>query len=919
MNALSALVLLAASSSPDPDPTIAFHYGTHPPLEELAVYDWVVLEPKAVGAGFADTLSPGRPIAYVAIGESNEHVQWADRTQESWVIGRNPAWKSRIMDMAAEGWTRLLLDEILPDLWDRGFRGFFFDTLDSHLAVLSSPEAVADQWAALARFLRAVRAKYPDAVLIANRGFEVLQEVDGVLDAVAAESLFAGWQEAEQHYASVSAEDRKWLQQRLGAARSRGLVTIGIDYLPPSRRAEARRVAREIRGLGHVPWVAPAELDALGVGALEVLPRRVLVLYEGGIHEDIEDTSAQQALVMPLEYLGLSPRLIDVRTELPKHRIAGEIAGVVAWLEGRPLGDPAAYRGFLTRQLEDGVPIALFGSLDPLFDDALRRRFSLERGVSKPVRDVRLSKTSALLGFEIPPRPLVFRMTPLRGIGDGFDPLLEHEGGGLVRQSILIAPWGGLALEPDFMREIADQESRWVLDPFEFLRKALQLPDVPRVDPTTENGRRLLVTHIDGDGAPSRCELPGRPLAISVIRRWVERNRFPHTVSVVEVETAHHGHHPDLSAELEREARRLFRLPHVEPASHGYLHPFDWRDFENQAAGRPVAERSEDDDPIHLHLDNAIATPEREIAGALEYVSRLTDKPVDMFLWTGTALPGPESMAVIARTGVRNMNGGMTIVTDARPSVVHVSPLGRPVDGAYQVYAPVMNENVYTNLWTGPFWGFRRVRQTFERTGFPRRLKPIGIYYHYYSATIRAGLRALEQVYEDALARNPLPVFASTWVDKVLETRRSVVGRTLDGRFLIDRIGTVRTARLPESLGRVDVSRSEGVLGVRSTPVGRFVHFDGRRRIVVAFGPEAPAPILVEANARVRSARRRDAVLELEFAGGAEGPLQVFAMVRGARCDGRTIESTEEGVRYRVNRRRLLRCDGGKSDARSDG
>ena len=27
----------------------------------------------------------------------------------------------------------------------------------------------------------------------------------------------------------------------------------------------------------------------------------------------------------------------------------------------------------------------------------------------------------------------------------------------------------------------------------------------------------------------------------------------------------------------------------------------------------------------------------------------------------------------------------------------------------FQVYAPMQNENVYTNNWTGPFYGFERV------------------------------------------------------------------------------------------------------------------------------------------------------------------------------------------------------------------
>ena len=65
-----------------------------------------------------------------------------------------------------------------------------------------------------------------------------------------------------------------------------------------------------------------------------------------------------------------------------------------------------------------------------------------------------------------------------------------------------------------------------------------------------------------------------------------------------------------------------------------------------------------------------------------------------------------------------------------------------------QVYAPVINENVYTNLWTGPYYGFRRVLETFALTESPRRLKPIDVYYHFYSGAKVAGQQAWAEVYD---------------------------------------------------------------------------------------------------------------------------------------------------------------------------
>ena len=120
-------------------------------------------------------------------------------------------------------------------------------------------------------------------------------------------------------------------------------------------------------------------------------------------------------------------------------------------------------------------------------------------------------------------------------------------------------------------------QSRWVIDPFALLREALRLQDFPVPDVTTENGRRLLLAHVDGDGFPSKAELPGTPFAGEVLRREIlERYRIPHTISVIEAEVSPQGLYPQWADQLEGIAKRIFAMPHVEIASHSYSHPFFW-------------------------------------------------------------------------------------------------------------------------------------------------------------------------------------------------------------------------------------------------------------------------------------------------------------------------------------------------------
>lgn len=154
------------------------------------------------------------------------------------------------------------------------------------------------------------------------------------------------------------------------------------------------------------------------------------------------------------------------------------------------------------------------------------------------------------------------------------------------------------------------------------------------------------------------------------------------------------------------------------------------------------------------------ATPEREITGSVDYINRAlapTQKPVSVFLWTGDARPGQQSLAMVRELGLVNVNGGDTHPLPYDSGVAGVWPDARPIGDELQVYAPVMNENVFTNLWTGPFYGFRNVTDSFQILEERGRLKPIGIYYHYYSGTKPESLSALEEVYRYALAQDVTP------------------------------------------------------------------------------------------------------------------------------------------------------------------
>nr|WP_279343778.1 bifunctional glycoside hydrolase 114/ polysaccharide deacetylase family protein [Variovorax terrae] len=776
--------------------TFAFYYGRDIPWEALGAFDVAVVEPGHVGpTGWAHRLNPDTTVAaYVSVGEVHPTRPYFAQLRPEWKLGENRAWGSVVVDQAAPGWSAFYLAQVVRPLWQQGYRAFFLDTLDSFQLVAKTPQAQQRQVAGLAALVQEIKRAYPDARLILNRGFEILPQVHGQVDAVVAESLFQGWDAERKEYREVTAEDRDWLLAQLRKCRDEyRLPVVAIDYVPPENRALARETARRIKALGIVPWVATPELDNLGVGQVEVLPRQVLAIHdEPGNLSELATHEIHRVGTLPLNYLGLDAKYVyygaDEMRELAEQPLAGRYAGVVTWFNRGSFDETPALMKLLNAARVQGVPVVMVGALP---GDTAMNAFGVDIGETKrSTTSLTLEKLSKYTGFEIEPKPLAASFTPAT-VRQGEVWLRVRSAQGERADVVAVTPWGGFAADRYWKVDLPqDNGERWVVDPIAFFRAALRVaPGVPVPDVTTETGRRLLMVHVDGDGFPSRAEIPGTPIAGEhLLREFLERYRWPSTISIIEGEVSPRGLYPALSAQMEATARRIFALPHVEIASHTWSHPFFWADSElGRAHGNAV---------MALPIPGYRYDPVREIVGARDYINTLAPpgKKTRMVLWSGDTQPLAEPVKLAYQAGLLNMNGGDTLITRAEPSLTLVGPLGMMKGDWFQVYAPNQNENVYTNDWTGPFYGYERMTETYEMTDLPLRLKPVDMYYHLYIVTKRASIASLHKVYGWAEARLKAqtlhPVYASEYAERVLDWRRATVARTdgglelRGGRFL---------------------------------------------------------------------------------------------------------------------------------------
>src|SRR5438093_1087488 len=531
---LIAAIAGGAQAAPG-KPSVAFFYGKQVPVAELSQFDWVVVQPENLDAASLAKLQRAgvEVFAYLSAGEGSPGA-----VEPAWVLGSNTAWSSAIMNPGAAGWRNQVLDRA-DALWKDGYRALFLDTLDSYLAVLPGAEARRTAAAALASIVRAIHQRHPKVKLFFNRGFEILDDVGSLAAGLAAESLLHGWDAAAKRYVEVNETDRKWLLGQLQKVKQRfGIPVVVVDYLPPSRRATAREAARRIDAMGFSPWISTPSLDMLGVGTLEVVPRRVLLLYDGAETPSLEQSPIHRLAALPVEYLGCVPTYLDIRAGLPREPLAGLYAGVVTWFTDDEMPDALGYPEWLLRQIEAGVPVAMFGSPGFNASSAFLHRLGIatSAGASRPVR---IATRDAFVGLEADPRPRSRGLHPWRASGEGMAVHVRlADGNGELIDPVLTAPWGGMALDP-YVLEIGYQgRTRWIVDPFQFLKKALALRPAPALDLTTENGARLLVVVADGVGFASPAGPSAAPAGDVIRRELLARLAVPATVSIPPEELA---------------------------------------------------------------------------------------------------------------------------------------------------------------------------------------------------------------------------------------------------------------------------------------------------------------------------------------------------------------------------------------------
>ena len=695
--------------------------------------------------------------------------------------------------------------------------------------------------------------------------------------------------------------------------------------------------------------------------AAEPIPRTIFAFYDAEIEGSVRYSLLHRSLEMPLNWLGYHLEFHESHAELPEWR--DDVAGAVLSLpSGAAMADMQLYVDWLKQGMIQHKKFLVFGNIgfEEKWVDGAEGRLELDKllaylGITNHNQWVGLTynseiayKNMKMVEYErkypasLPSYPVVVAkgdtqvFLKIKGKTDSGEELVSdlvtiNQNGGYIAEEYAIYVDNEIETNGIPMQ-------RWLINPFDFLNKALDAKAQPRPDVTTLNGRRIFYSHLDGDGWNNYSEVndhKDKPLITAQVlfeHIYKHYDKLPFTVAPIVAELDPNCHGLPQSAEI---AREIFALPNVEPASHTHSHPLMWRYFDDlhpaaelkylnkypprasqnksifdllsndkhgyDNAWHDILEKYTAEDAPSTELDKLVmkdfTTPrsyacqpfdmDLEITGAADYLQKLApaNKKIRLLQWSGDTSPTEKALRKTREAGMLNINGGDSRF-DPLFSSYSVSPIGIQAGKERQIYSSNSNENTHTSLWRDNFSGFRHLVNTVRNTETPRRISPFNIYYHAYSGEKNASLQALKQNIDYAMTQAIIPIFASEYA-KIANGFYSAEFLPLaENKWQVKNRGALQTIRFDNStILAVDFEQSEGVIGQRHYQGSLYVFLNPSNKSPIISlktmgsiegNPQSLKPYLIASNWQIKEMNQKKDGISFKAQGFGNGKMQFY-------------------------------------------
>ncbi|GGO20277.1 endo alpha-1,4 polygalactosaminidase [Deinococcus humi] len=212
---------------------LSVYYGLPTPqaLQTLGNFQTAIVQTTLYTPAQLSGLRAGgtRVLGYLSVGEDHPHGEYACTPGcAAYHLTVNPQWGSVAVDVSHPEWWAEVLRRAAAELQHAD--GLLLDTLDS-----------AEPAATLA-LVQTLRTAFPQATLLANRGFGLLPGLARLVDGV----LFEGFSTTHTPaYAVLDTQGLDYTAHWLGELRALGLNVCALDYADTPALAQAARARAE--------------------------------------------------------------------------------------------------------------------------------------------------------------------------------------------------------------------------------------------------------------------------------------------------------------------------------------------------------------------------------------------------------------------------------------------------------------------------------------------------------------------------------------------------------------------------------------------------------------------------------------------------------------------------------------------------
>lgn len=246
-------------------PWVVYYAGSES-VEAFLCYDIIILDseyPKDIGL----LLEDGKTVfGYLSLAElSDKRSYFNEVRQEGLLLNENKNWPgSYAIDIRNRRWKERVIEQLIPELVRRGFRGVFIDTLDN-VGDLErrDPARYRGMRDAASDIVASIRANYPYLKVMVNRGYDLIPAIGDKVDFVLGESVFTTYDFKSKKYHNVQTESYNSQVELLHTLQQKfpNLQVLTLDYWDADDPEMVSKIYAVQSQNGFSPYVATIGLD----------------------------------------------------------------------------------------------------------------------------------------------------------------------------------------------------------------------------------------------------------------------------------------------------------------------------------------------------------------------------------------------------------------------------------------------------------------------------------------------------------------------------------------------------------------------------------------------------------------------------------------------------------------------------------